>query len=61
MSTSKTSKVSAIRFDVEKFDGKSVNFGIWQCQMRDVLIQVDLHKALLGVEIKPSTMTYVEW
>ena len=61
MSTSKTSKVSAIKFDVEKFDGKLVNFGMWQCQMRDVLIQQDLHKALLGVEVKPETMTYIEW
>ncbi|KAM7466611.1 hypothetical protein LguiB_014173 [Lonicera macranthoides] len=61
MTTSKTSKVSAIKFDVEKFDGKLVNFGMWQCQMRDVLIQQELHKALLGVAAKTSTMTDVDW
>ena len=61
MSTSKTSKVSVIKFDVEKFDGKLINFSMWQCQMRDVLIQQDLHKALLGVEAKPEMMTNVEW
>ena len=36
-----------MRFDVEKFDGK-INFGLWQVQVKDVLIQSGLHKALRG-------------
>ena len=30
---------------MEKFDGK-INFGLWQVQVKDVLIQSGLHKAL---------------
>jgi hypothetical protein len=30
--------VSNAKFDVEKFDGKN-NFGIWQCEVMDVLAQ----------------------
>ena len=36
-----------MRFDVEKFDGR-INFGLWQVQVKDVLIQSGLHKALMG-------------
>ena len=35
------------KFDVEKFDG-IINFGLWQVQVKDVLIQSGLHKALKG-------------
>ncbi|RYR77072.1 hypothetical protein Ahy_A01g001550 [Arachis hypogaea] len=35
--------VSELRF--EKFDGR-INFGLWQVQVKDVLIQSGLHKAL---------------
>ena len=38
---------SAMGFDVEKFDGR-INFGLWQVQVKDVLIQSGLHKALRG-------------
>ncbi|KAJ9535094.1 hypothetical protein OSB04_un001831 [Centaurea solstitialis] len=38
---------SAMRFDVEKFDGR-INFGLWQVQVKDVWIQSGLHKALKG-------------
>ncbi|KAL6582592.1 hypothetical protein OROMI_004670 [Orobanche minor] len=38
---------SAMKFDVEKFDGR-INFGLWQVQVKDVLIQSGLHKALKG-------------
>ena len=34
-----------LRFDVEKFDRK-INFSLWQVQVKDVLIQSRLHKAL---------------
>lgn len=36
-----------MKFDVEKFDG-IINFGLWQVQVKDVLIQSGLHKALKG-------------
>ena len=36
-----------VRYDVEKFDGK-INFGLWQVQVKDLLIQSGLHKALKG-------------
>ncbi|KAJ0834198.1 putative RNA-directed DNA polymerase [Helianthus annuus] len=41
------SKYSPMRFDVEKYDGR-INFGLWQVQVKDVLIQSGLHKALRG-------------
>ena len=42
------SKISnSIRYEVEKFDGR-INFGLWQVQVKDVLIQSGLHKALKG-------------
>ena len=40
-----------MKFDVEKFDGR-INFGLWQVQVKDLLIQSGLHKALKG---KPTT------
>ncbi|KAF3653283.1 hypothetical protein FXO38_15723 [Capsicum annuum] len=33
------------KFEIEKFDGR-INFGLWQVQVKDVLIQSGLHKAL---------------
>ena len=44
-------KMSAMNFDVEKFD-RIINFGLWQVQVKDLLIQSRLHKALKG---KPTT------
>ena len=44
-------KMSAMKFDVEKFDGR-INFGLWQVQVKDLLIKSGLHKALKG---KPTT------
>ena len=49
MSMSKFS--SGIKFDVEKFDGR-INFSLWQIQVKDLLIQFGLHKALKGKEPK---------
>ena len=45
MSGSKVTNM--VRYDVEKFDGK-INFGLWQVQVKDLLIQSGLHKALKG-------------
>ena len=39
--------MSAMKFDVKKFDGR-INFGLWQVQVKDLLIQYGLHKALKG-------------
>ncbi|KAJ0624083.1 putative RNA-directed DNA polymerase [Helianthus annuus] len=47
------SKYSPMRFDVEKYDGR-INFGLWQVQVKDVLIQSGLHKALRG---KPTPVS----
>ena len=38
-------KMSATKFDVEKFDGK-INFALWQVQVKDLLIQSGLYKVL---------------
>ncbi|KAF7823623.1 Pol-like polyprotein/retrotransposon [Senna tora] len=57
---------SAMKFDVEKFDGM-INFGLWQVQVKDVLIQLGLHKALEGKissedsEKSESNMSHGDW
>ena len=48
MSANKFSNL--VRIEVEKFD-RRINFGLWQIQVKDVLIQSTLHKAL---KVKPS-------
>ncbi|KAL4582360.1 hypothetical protein LXL04_006907 [Taraxacum kok-saghyz] len=50
------SKYTPMRFDVEKYDGR-INFGLWQVQVKDVLIQSGLHKALKG---KPAPVSSKE-
>lgn len=42
---------------MEKFDGTN-NFGIWQCEVRDVLAQQELDVAL---EERPTSMSDVDW
>ena len=49
--------VSNAKFEVEKFDGMS-NFGMWQCEVMDVLIQQELDIAL---EDKPEEMSDKDW
>lgn len=49
--------ISGAKFDVEKFDGKS-NFGMWQCEVMDVLIQHELDFALGD---KPDNCDEQEW
>ena len=48
------------KFDIEKFDGK-ISFSIWRVQMRAVLTQSGLKKALDGIENKPASMTNEQW
>ena len=55
-----TVKISSTKYEVEKFCGKG-NFSLWQRQMKDLLIQQGVHKALLGKEKKPEMMKDVEW
>lgn len=57
---SKSAKVSNARFDIEKFDGK-INFGLWQVQVRDILIQQGLHRALKGRKGKREDMDDDDW
>ena len=38
-----------------------INFGIWQRRMRGVLVQSNLHGALLGLEKKPQDMSEDQW
>jgi hypothetical protein len=51
------SVVSNIKFDVEKFDGRN-NFGMWQCEVMDVLTQQQLDATL---EDKPEGMSEANW
>ena len=51
-STSRRPTISGGKFEVEKFDGTN-NFGMWQCEVMDVLIQQELDIAL---EDKPADM-----
>ncbi|KAG2716095.1 hypothetical protein I3760_03G108200 [Carya illinoinensis] len=49
--------VSNAKFDIEKFDRTS-NFGMWQCEVIDILIQQELDITLEG---KPDDMTDQDW
>ena len=51
--------MSSTKYDVEKFCGKG-NFSLWQRQMKDLLIQQGVHKALLREEKKLEVMKDVE-
>ncbi|KAM1734974.1 hypothetical protein ACFX11_020374 [Malus domestica] len=49
--------VQNAKFEVEKFDGTN-NFGMWQCEVKDVLAQQDL---LAALGEKPEAMLKSEW
>ena len=49
--------LSSARIDVEKFDGKS-NFGMWQCEVMDVLFQ---HELDFTLEDKPADISDGDW
>ena len=53
-------KMQGSKFEVEKFGGKR-NFELWKLNMRDLLVQQGLQKALAGKSKKPTTMTNEEW
>ena len=50
--------VTNTKFDVEKFDGTN-NFGMWQCEVQDVLFQQELDTAL--EENKPEDVDEKDW
>ncbi|KAH9805146.1 hypothetical protein KPL71_002341 [Citrus sinensis] len=56
-SSSVRTTVTNAKFEVEKFDGTN-NFGMWQCEVLDVLCQQELDVAL---EEKPDVMDDKEW
>ncbi|KAH9699236.1 Integrase catalytic domain-containing protein [Citrus sinensis] len=56
-SSSTRTTVTNVKFEVEKFDGTN-NFGMWQCEVLDVLCQQELDVAL---EEKPHMMDDKEW
>ena len=49
--------VSNAKFEVEKFDGTN-NFGMWQCEVMDVLVQQELD---ITLEDKPEGMPNKDW
>ena len=50
--------VSNSKFDVEKFDGTN-NFGMWHCEVQDVLFQQELDVAL--EESRPEDVDEKDW
>ncbi|KAB2636373.1 hypothetical protein D8674_026907 [Pyrus ussuriensis x Pyrus communis] len=49
--------IQSARFEIEKFDGMS-NFAMWQCEVRDVLMQQGLVVVLGDMSL---SMTKKEW
>lgn len=49
--------LSNAKFEVEKFDGTD-NFGMWQCEVLDLLFREGSHIAL---ESKPENMSTEDW
>ena len=51
-----TKSTSAMKFDVEVFDGKSKDFNMWRLKMQFLLVQQGLSKAVKGKDALP-----IEW
>lgn len=51
--------MSTMKYDIPMLD-RNTRFPLWQVKMRDILIQMDLHKALLGFEKMPVSWTEEE-
>ena len=52
--------MSTIKLDMEKFD-RSVDFGLWQVKMKDILIQNGVQKAIEGVDKMPEGIFGARW
>lgn len=48
---------NAVKIDLEKFDGR-INFDLWKIQVKDILIQLGLHKVSNG---NISNMDNAKW
>jgi hypothetical protein len=46
--------MESLKFGIERFDGR-MNFGLWQIQVKDILIQSGLHKTLRGIPTSGSS------
>src|SRR3954468_2183433 len=51
---------TAIKFEVEKFDGK-VNFLLWKMRVTSLLVKEGTHKSLQRISKKPSDMGEDDW
>ena len=49
--------ISNAKFDVEKFDGTN-NFGMWQCEVMDILFQQELD---ITLGEKPKDISEGDW
>ena len=52
--------ITTTKFEVEKFNVKS-NFLLWKMRVTSLLVKEGTHKALFGIEKKPSKMEDNEW
>jgi hypothetical protein len=46
--------MESLKFGIERFD-RRMNFGLWQIQVKDILIQSGLHKTLRGIPTSSSS------
>jgi hypothetical protein len=46
--------MQSLKFGIERFDGR-MNFGLWQIQVKDILIQYGLHKTLRDIPASGSS------
>ena len=53
-------KMSSSKFEIKKFSGKN-NFELWKLNMRDLLVQQGLQKALDGKRKRRVTMSDDDW
>ena len=40
--------MTAVKFDIERFDGKKTDFAMWQCQMSDILCPTGFAQSIVG-------------
>ena len=52
--------ISGMKVDLKPFNGQT-NFTLWQRKMNNILIQLDIHMCILGIEHKPEEMTMEVW
>ena len=52
--------ITTSKFEVEKFVGKS-NFLLWKMRVTSLFMKEGTHKALLGIEKKPSKIEDDNW